>query len=241
MRTEEEIDNFELTLENEAQECPNDDCKVEKCACKVNIPFVVEMHRACIPNRFRNIQPEDVKANFEVFENVRRYTKKNKLAFARGCGLTLAGPNGVGKTMFASYVLSRVVYRGYSAYYTTLPQLCHNIKLGFNDFSYMRRLDEMLRADFLCIDEVGAEQTKDFENHNFMKSELLRIMKERENESSPTIILTNMFISDIYEIYGNSLGDLVKKNGVLFTLEPVDMREEHKKMIEKKFEFKSGE
>jgi DNA replication protein DnaC len=178
---------------------------------------------AGVPRDFWDYDADDVEYNREVFDEVvRPYIAKLATALRNGYGLLLLGDNGVGKTMFLSFVLMAACRRGFSAFYTTLPQLAHDIKRGFGDRDVQRRLDWYLTSDFVAIDEMGKERFKT--GDSFMRTEVERILKQRYDDARPTLIATNADLPELETMYGATITSVFTGKYQMATLEPGDFR-----------------
>ena len=220
------------------QACPA--CGGLDASCKeCYVKFYVETKafEACIPRDFWWTTEADVTHNVEAFrEVVLPYTKRLKLARRNGYGLALLGDNGVGKTMFLSHVLIRAIRRGFTAYYATLPQLDHHLKRGISDRAVMERLDWMLTSDFLAVDEMGKERFKD--GDSWMRLQIERILKDRFDNSMPTLIATNADMEALTAMYGATIGSILVGKYQTVTLPPGDFRERPRKKMTKDMGFK---
>lgn len=178
---------------------------------------------ACIPRDFWKVRSKDVTHNKDVFKGiVAPYCERLDVARRDGYGLLLLGDNGVGKTMFLSFVLVRAIRAGYSTYYTTLPQLDHDLKRGFHDRALAARLEWLLTSDFLAIDEMAKEKFKS--GDSYIRTQAERILKERFDESVPTLIATNADLSALEEVYGTSLTSILSGKYQMATMAPGDFR-----------------
>lgn len=189
--------------------------------------FSIQAYEGCIPLEFWNIKKESVKHNTEVFEKIiLKYCKKINVAHKRGYSLCLLGNNGVGKTYFISYILSRAIKKGRTVYYTTLPELEHNIKRGFDDREVSRRLEMLLTSDFLAIDEMGKEQRskKNKTSATFMDTQVERILKKRFDDSAPVLLGTNLSADDLVRVYGSSVASILRGKYQLAQLDGGDYR-----------------
>lgn len=162
---------------------------------------LVEVYRACVPSDFWYVSDKDVTHNRAVWARyVNAYLDRLKVARQRGYGLLFEGDNGVGKTMFMSYILVQAVKAGYTAYYTTVLDLDFNLKRGMGSPEVMDRMDEMLGADFVGIDELSKEQFKS--GDSWMRTQVERVLKRRHDNNRPTILATNAPIEKLGEAYG---------------------------------------
>lgn len=226
MRTELEVADFESASHYKiVQRCKKCDGKEPTCSCVTRHRLIVNAYEACVPRDFWFIKPEDISHNTRIFkEVVTPYCQRVALARVRGYGLALLGDNGVGKTMFMSYVLMKAITAGYTAYYTTLPNLDWNMKRSFNVMSIGERLHAMLTSDFLAIDEMGKEKFR--AGDTYMRMQVERILKERFDDSMPTLIATNGDLDAIEAAYGTTISSILRGKYRVVTMEPGDFRKQ---------------
>ncbi len=203
------------------------------CVCAQSVARDVAAFEACVPKDFWHSTPDDVKHNVEIFRDVvQSYCGKLRMAARHGYGLILTGDNGVGKTMFLSHILMRAINAGFTAYYTSMPELDHHVKRGFNDREAAKRLDQMLTVDFLAIDELGKERFKG--GDNFMRLQLERILKQRFDNSAPVLIATNMSVKDFEEEYGKTFISVLNGKYRQVAMMPGDFRSQVRAKMNKR-------
>ncbi len=227
MKSEPEVEAYKAEAAKRVYACSKCEGNLgSDCECVHRFLFNVDAFEACIPRDFWSIQPSDVEFNTEAFKRyVLPYTEKLTKAHRNGYGLLFSGANGVGKTMFMSFILARAIRRGKSAYYTTMLQLDHDIKRGFNDPSVQERLDWMLTSDFLGLDEMGKEQFKAInQSSNFMKAQIERILKQRFDESKPVLMATNLSTTALGKAYGDTVLSIINGKYQQVIMEPGDIR-----------------
>lgn len=226
MRSETECDAFQLAT---VEQLGEDDPRVGyRSAC----------FEACIPRTFWNVRGEDVTYNTAVFSAVVvRYRKRLRRALRRGYSLLFVGDNGVGKTMFASYLLTQAVKRGFTAYYTTLTQLDADIKRGFRDREADQRLQAMLESDFVAIDEVGKERSKTATIDSFTTAQFESFLKRRYDNGEPVILGSNAAHSDLCKMYGATIESMIDGRYQVVSLDPGDCRRSHKTQMKRAMRF----
>lgn len=181
---------------------------LEKDLEEEKVEYYAACFEACIPKDFWNKGSKDVKRNKKAFERVVLvYVKKWRTALKYGYGLLFTGDNGTGKSLFMSFILTQMVKRGVSVYYTSLAQLDVDIKSTFNDPERARRLDQQLDCDFLSIDEMGKEHVKD---NSYLRARLELLLKTRFDNADPTLIATNLSLDDLEEHYGSSIASMLR-------------------------------
>lgn len=225
MKPEHEVELFRAERSSIVSDCKKCNGAVDDCECTLRFLFEVAAYEACIPRDFWHFKAADIEHNRKAFDEVvLPYLKRLNTAHRRGYGLLLSGPNGVGKSTFISYVLLRAIRRGKSAYYTTMLQLDHDIKVGFHDFEAQRRLEWMMTSDFFGLDEMGKEQFRAPTDQNFIKTQVEMILKKRFDECKPTILGTNLDGSKFAEMYGASVNSMVVGKYRFVYMEPGDIR-----------------
>ena len=128
----------------------------------------------------------------EAFQTVKDYLTNRKENFAAGRGLILMGAVGCGKTHLGSAVLNCALEDGYHAAYWNVPQQLEMMMYGrADDIDQMRILDKALLADVLLLDDLGAEKASDW-----TRKELVIILDERYRENRPTIVTSNLMLTD---------------------------------------------
>lgn len=225
MKTESEVNAFKAEAVKSVYDCPVCSGALDvECACTERFDFNVLAFEACIPKDFWSVRASDVEFNTKAFKKfVKPYVKRLARAHKHGYGLVFVGDNGVGKTMFISYVLTSAMRRGRSAYYTTMLQLNHDIKRGFGDQEAQDRLEWLMTSDFLAVDEMGKEQFKDGQN-TFIKTEMERILKQRFDDSKPVLIGTNLSNRGLEAAYGATVASIVRGKYQQVIMEPGDLR-----------------
>jgi len=226
MKSEQEVEAFKAEAAERVYTCSKCDGNLDAvCSCVERFKFHVDAFEACIPRDFWNVKPSDVEFNTDVFNRfVLTYSQRIRRAHRNGYGLLFSGSNGVGKTMFMSYVLCTAIRKGKSAYYTTMLQLDHDIKRGFNDSKVQQRLEWMLTSDFLGLDEMGKEQFKAIDQPNFIKTQIERILKQRFDESKPVLLATNLSATALGRTYGDTIRSIINGKYQQVMMEPGDVR-----------------
>lgn len=206
------------------------------CECVQRVSLEVHAYEACVPRDFWDSTPDDVEHNKHNFnEAVASYMRKLGTANKHGYGLIFQGDNGVGKTMFMGMVLMAALRKNLTAYYTSMPQLDYDVKRGFNDHVAAERLRIMLTVDFLAIDELGKERFKN--GDNFMRLHLERILKQRFDDNAPTLLATNMEMSELEQEYGRTFMSIIVGKYRPVLMEAGDFREQLKERMSKRMGF----
>jgi len=235
MRTETEVEEFKAQAQDayilRCKVCGGDD---PACSCNVKFRIAVAAYEAGIPRLFWNKTSKNVRRNKSIFNGVvAPYVERLKKARLHGYGLLFVGDNGTGKTMFATYVLMEAIRKGYTAYYTTMPQLDWDIKAGFKEHKAEDRLNWLLSSDFVAIDEMGKERHGKNPNDTYLNTQVERILKQRCDDDMPLLLATNMNTNDLFEHYGPTVESMVGGKFQVAALTPGDYRKRLQKQMQK--------
>lgn len=224
MRREDDVAEYAAEArEQYLNRCPKCRGLNVECSCWGEYNRALKMFEACIPRDFWDYTEDDVHSNLDAFnEVVKPYISKLNKALRGGYGLMFLGDNGVGKSMFMNLVLRAVIERGFTAYYTTLLDLDHHIKRGFNDREIQDRLDWYLTSDFVALDELGKEQFK--AGDSFARTQVERILKRRFEDSRPTLIATNASLDELEKMYGATMSSILQGKYQQVAMDPGDYR-----------------
>lgn len=186
------------------------------------VTFYTSCYEAGIPKLFWDVTSADIKYNRQAFQGVvLKYCSKMKVALRRGYSLLFTGDNGTGKTIFTSFVLTQALRRGRSAYYTTLGRLDADLKRGFRDAKADQRLQFLLEADFLAIDEVGKEH---YRADSWMTAQLEDILKHRYDNGEPVLMSTNLAYDAVVAMYGPTVESMLEGKYTRVALEAGNFR-----------------
>ncbi len=128
----------------------------------------------------------------EAYSAVKDYLLNREKNFAAGRGLILMGAVGCGKTHLGCAILNCALEDGYHAAYWNVPQQLDMMMYGHADEDkQMKVLDKAVMAQVLLLDDLGAEKTS-----SWTQKELVIILDERYRENKPTIITSNLMLTD---------------------------------------------
>ena len=147
-----------------------------------------------IPLRFENVKYEDVPQQIqELFEKIKESQR----------GIYIYGKVGTGKTHIA-YALKKqydMPESGRYAMFQNTTELLHEMRLDFDKSigeKQMLEKDLMDCKNLIILDDVGSEKLSDWVAETFYL-----IINKRYNQMLPTIITSNLPISDLKERIGD--------------------------------------
>lgn len=117
-----------------------------------------------------------------------------------GSGIFMTGATGLGKTHLSLAIANRVIERGYSAIYGSVPELLrmlNNEQFGRSDKDTMSLLTG---CELLILDDLGAENTTEYS-----LSLLYEIINARVNRSIPMIVSTNFNTKELKAQYNDRI------------------------------------
>ena len=109
------------------------------------------------------------------------------------------GPPGVGKTHLALALLVKALEAGYSAYYTTLAQMAHDLETAHAPTARQRLLRRYSQPRVLLIDEIGYARLSAEQAHF-----LFEIVAARY-EYSPILLTSNTSFAEWGTLLGNEV------------------------------------
>ena len=186
--------------------------------------------------RYRGIPSEYVKAtlgDFQLEEALNdfftKYLTNIELMFDDNVSLILYGKNGNGKTWLSSLIVKEAYIYRFSSFRVTLQSFI-DMHFRKGEEEYRDKLNKIISADFLVIDEVGKET---FAKNQFNIIVLEELLRQRETLGKPTVICTNLPLNGdggLFSQYGNSIKSLVEGNYV-----PIEFNsDDHRRSITKK-------
>lgn len=175
-----------------------------------NMPYgeVKALRESGIENRlWREWSPVDgymkPREDLDMFNS---FIDKAPVIVGKGHSMFFYGNNASGKSYLALYIMAAYVELGFSGWYTHFKDymLLFNA-VNYKDSSDRRVLDHIYCCDLLVIDEVGKESSV---TDNVL-GEFERLLKARDNEGLPTIIITNLNVEDFGNRYGASVRSIL--------------------------------
>jgi primosomal protein DnaI len=129
--------------------------------------------------------------------NILKYIKdflKKKVSGESVKGLYLSGSFGSGKSYILSALLNELSNKGFQTVNVYYPSLLQMLKASFNDSSYDDILNEIMDAEILLLDDIGAEN-----NTPWSRDEVLGTILQYRMDNDLTTFFTSNFTIDELE------------------------------------------
>jgi len=108
----------------------------------------------------------------------------------------IVGPTGIGKSYLACALANKACREGFTALYTRVPRLLHQISIARGDGSYLKLLTKISRIDVLVLDDWGLAPLGDLE-----RRDILEIIEDR-TENRSTIVASQLPTKKWYDCVG---------------------------------------
>lgn len=133
--------------------------------------------------RLHTWQERDYPSLREAYFAARNLARGN-LTF--GNSLVLAGPTGTGKTHLAVAVAWEWFEDGCSVIFARMDDLLDDLRAGYEDLTYRKRLEAVRNCALLALDDLGTEASKDW-----AEEKVDRIIDWRYIHRLPLVVTTN--------------------------------------------------
>lgn len=108
----------------------------------------------------------------------------------------IVGPTGIGKSYLACALANKACREGFTALYTRIPRLLHEVSIARGDGSYLKLLAKISRIDVLVLDDWGLAPLGDLE-----RRDILEILEDR-TENRSTIVASQLPTKKWYDCVG---------------------------------------
>ena len=115
-------------------------------------------------------------------------------------GILMMGATGLGKTHLSLSIANRVIERGYSVIYGSVPELLRTLNNEQFGRSGGDTMSLLTGCDLLVLDDLGAENSSDYN-----LSQVYEIINARVNRRLPMIVSTNFSIRELPDRYSDRI------------------------------------
>lgn len=142
----------------------------------------------------------------------------------RGFGLIFHGGFGTGKTSLATLILRNLISQGHDGYFTTFSEMIDTYTGGWNDAIEKAWFHKRIKnAGVLVLDDIGKEY-KTRKNSDLPESTFDEVLRHRVAAGTPTIITTNLSLTDLQQGYGGSVMSLLNECSTTYEFTGEDFR-----------------
>lgn len=176
---------------------------------------------ACIPARFQQATLEnwsagDDDAKARAWSAATGFVEAFSENYQVGRCMMLLGQVGTGKTHLATGVLQQVIRyfgnQGVTGLYVTAGGIIRSVKetFGSQTKTESQVYADMIRPHLLVIDEVGLQSGTEFE-----RQVLFEVINGRYEQLKPTVVVSNLSITDLKLSMGDRAVDRLRDRGGL--------------------------
>lgn len=116
------------------------------------------------------------------------------------CSLFFLGKTGLGKTFISSMIAKTLIEKGFNVAFDSINNFLIRAENDHFGRSNGNTVETILNADLVILDDLGSEFSTPFNN-----STLYNIINTRINMEVPTIISTNLSLSELNEKYDDRI------------------------------------
>ena len=133
------------------------------------------------------------------------------------------GSTGVGKTFLSNCIAKELIEQGYSLLYVSAGPLFDQLADVLMNRNQMEGSGELYQGvkncDILIIDDLGTEYM-----NNFTNAHLYELLNERLLTRKPTIISTNLSLTDIKDHYSERISSRIYDSCLILKIYGEDIR-----------------
>jgi DNA replication protein DnaC len=197
---------------NDEREKKEEESRKAAAARAAEMAITKRLEQCNIGQRFRGMTFADYKPSCEKSRRVLAQCQEYVAAFKpeSGCNVMMIGSPGTGKNMLSAIIGQEVIKMGYSSLHTTAMKLVRKIKDTWRnkEQSEQDAIDMFVAPALLVIDEIGVQFGSQTE-----QLFLTEVINERYERRKPTILISNLRMSQIIEIMGERVIDRFYDDG----------------------------
>lgn len=144
------------------------------------------------------------------------------------CSLFFLGKTGLGKTFISSMIAKALIEKGFNIVFDSINNLlikAENDHFGRSDGN---TVETIINADLVILDDLGSEFSTPFNN-----SILYNIINSRINMEVPTIVSTNLSLSELNEKYDERIISRLTGMYTPYRFFGTDIRQVKRRMMNK--------
>lgn len=167
-----------------------------------------------IPERFKNRTLENYKVTNSGQRSALDFAKQYLEAIKKpqtGTSAILCGKPGTGKTHLSVAIGIEAMKAGKMVLFTTVQRAVRRVKDSWRKESQESESEAialLTEPDLLILDEIGVQFGSDFE-----KNLLFDILNERYEKNKPTLLLSNLTVSEVKAFLGERVYDRLREDG----------------------------
>jgi len=148
---------------------------------------------------FENFKVND--SNRSAYRKSRAFSLHFEDKLNSGKGIIFIGNFGTGKTHLAASILQEVIKKEHTGIFVSIPDLIAKIRKSWDgDGNESDLIDALVEADLVVMDDLGAENTKDW-----VRERLFVIINSRYERMLPTIFTTNCSFAELRRKVGGRI------------------------------------
>jgi DNA replication protein DnaC len=185
-----------------------------------------DLRAANIGERYFDASLETVRPQ-SYLDDLGTYIKALEEARRYGYGLFIQGADGCGKTYGMAVILKAAMQFGYEALMVSPSEVKQLLAGDLNTALTIGQPNILTEVDFLGIDGLGSEQflnpDKKRERGSFFFETVLEdLLRSRSKNKLPTLITSKSKPSDLSNIYGNAVVELMVETVNLVTVKTTE-------------------
>ena len=163
--------------------------------CKIKLHSFCEFNLGYYPETV-SYNGKQVKCRERMEENLKFCIDYSKNFTPSSPGIFMLGGTGLGKTFLSSCIASELIKKGFTVAFDSIQNYLRNIEREHFGKADGDTLELLLSADLVILDDLGCEFSSSFNS-----SVIYNLINSRCNMSKPTIVSSNLDISQLSDKY----------------------------------------
>ena len=144
------------------------------------------------------------------------------------CSLFFLGKTGLGKTFLSSMIAKALIEKGFNVVFDSINNFLIKAENEHFGRSNGNTVETIINADLVILDDLGSEFSTPFNN-----STLYNIINTRINMEVPTIVSTNLSLSELNEKYDDRIISRLTGMYTPFRFFGTDIRQVKRRMMDR--------